>query len=58
MNDPVYEYSDGSLIKLSDIIKHNADYDLLSPEDVEAVKNLKVGQTYTIEQGEFLTRKW
>jgi len=47
-----YEYTDGTRITLSEIIQGNTDGEI----DIDALKRLKIGETYVINMGEYLIR--
>jgi hypothetical protein len=55
-NEKTFQYSDGSTITMSEIERNNLIMPLLSSYDIEVLKNLKVGETFTFEIGETLTR--
>jgi hypothetical protein len=55
-NEKIFQYSDGSTITMSEIERNNLIMPLLSSYDIEVLKNLKVGETFTFEIGETLTR--
>lgn len=47
-----YQYTDGTRITLSEIKKGNTDCNI----DIDALKRLKIGETYVIYMGEYLIR--
>ena len=55
-NEKTFIYSDNSTITMSEIQQNNLAMPLLSSYEIEVVKNLKVGETFTFEIGETLTR--
>jgi hypothetical protein len=55
-NEKTFQYSDNSTITMSEIDRNNLIMPLLSSYDLEVLKNLKVGETFTFEIGETLTR--
>jgi hypothetical protein len=55
-NEKTFQYSDNSTITMSEIERNNLVMPLLSSYDIEVLKNLKVGETFTFEIGETLTR--
>ena len=55
-NEKTFQYSDGSTITMSEIQQNNRVMLLLSVHDLEVLMNLKIGETFTFEIGETLTR--
>lgn len=47
-----YEYTDGTRITLSEIEKGNTDCNI----DIDALKRLKISESYTLDMGEYLIR--
>ena len=52
----VFEYTDGTHIAMPEIERMNASNPLLEMWDVDALKRLKIGETYVIYMGEYLIR--
>lgn len=55
-NGKTFQYSDGSTITMLEIEQNNILMPLLSGYDLEVLKSLEVGETFTFEIGETLTR--
>lgn len=55
-NEKTFQYSDGSTITMLEIEQNNILMPLLSGYDLEVLKSLEVGEAFTFEIGETLTR--
>lgn len=53
---PVYEYTDGTKIPLADIERLNLEDEELTPDEIDSLKRLKVGETLNVQMCETLTR--
>lgn len=53
---PVYLYTDDTTVSLAGIERLSPDSEELTPDEIDALKRLKVGETLTVQMCETLTR--